>query len=135
MTSENLSQSGQKVDLGRYIIGQKAYLYKPPSMNEMVTRDRRAKHIDHYVGPGAASTKYIGTRSTVKRYQRKVFQRYAGMVMLEKPRFLGEDPTIANMFIVGPQPNLEASRAANPLQEREFVIMNEGRPKGGHVVL
>jgi hypothetical protein len=49
MTSENLSQSGQTVDLEKYVIGHNAYFYKPPSMNETVTRGRRAKHIDHYV--------------------------------------------------------------------------------------
>jgi hypothetical protein len=50
MTSENLSQSGQTVDLEKYVIGHNAYFCKPPSMNETVTRGRRAKHIDHYVG-------------------------------------------------------------------------------------
>jgi hypothetical protein len=124
MTSENLSQSGQKVDLERYIIGQNAYLYKPPSMNETITRGRRAKHIDHYVGPGVIM-KHIGTRSVEIRYQGKDFQRDAGMVMLEKPRFVGEDPTIANRAIIGPQLNSEASRTANPLQEGEFVIMKD----------
>ena len=72
MTSENLSQSGKKVELERYIIGQNAYLYKPPSMNETITRGRRAKHIDHYVGPGVIM-KHIGTRSMVIRYQGKDF--------------------------------------------------------------
>jgi hypothetical protein len=71
--------------------------------------------IDHYVGPGVIM-KHIGTRLMVIRYQGKDFQRDAGMVMLEKPRFLGEDPTIANRLIIGPQLNSEASRTANPLQ-------------------
>jgi hypothetical protein len=61
MTAENLSQSGQKVDLTKYVIGPKAYFYKPPSMNDTITRGRRAKHIDHYVGPGII-TKHLGTR-------------------------------------------------------------------------
>ncbi len=47
MTSENLSQSGQTVDLEKYAIGHNAYFYKLPSMNETVTRGRRAQHIDH----------------------------------------------------------------------------------------
>jgi hypothetical protein len=47
------------------------------------------------------------------------------MEMLEKPRFVGEDPTIANRAIIGPQLNSEASRTANPLQEGEFVIMKD----------
>jgi hypothetical protein len=64
MTSGNLSQSGQAVDLEKYTIGHKAYFYKPPSMNETIARGRRAKHIDHYVGPGII-IKHIGTRSIV----------------------------------------------------------------------
>ncbi len=61
MTSENLSQSGLVVDLEKYPIGKQTYLYKPPSMAETITSDRRAKHIDHYVGPGVI-IKHIGTR-------------------------------------------------------------------------
>ena len=94
MTAGNLSQSGQPVDLEKYVIGHKAYFYKPPSMNETITRDRRAKHIDHYVGPGIIKGHIIGTRSIVISYQDKEFQRDAGMVMLEKPRFADADPTI-----------------------------------------
>jgi hypothetical protein len=124
MTTENLSQSGQPVDLGKYVIGHKAYFYKPPSMNETITRGRRAKHIDHYVGPGTIM-RHIGTRSIVIRYQEKEFQRDAGMVMLEKPRFADADPTIENSLIIGPQLQAEALRAGNPLQEGEFVILKD----------
>jgi hypothetical protein len=125
MTSENLSQSGQKVDLERYIIGQNANLYKPSSMNKTIAMSIRAKLIDHYLGPGVI-TKHIGARSRVIRYQGKDFQRDAGMVMLEKSRFVGEDPTIANRFIIGPQLNSEAPRTVNPLQaEEEFVKMKD----------
>ncbi len=98
MTSENLSQSGQPVDMDKYTIGHKAYFYKPPSMNETIARGRRAKHIDHYVGPGII-IKHIGTRSVVILYEEKEFQRDAGMVMLEKPGFIEGDPTIANRLI------------------------------------
>ncbi len=47
------------------------------------------------------------------------------MVMLEKPRFASEDPTIADRIIIEPQLNTEASRAANPIQEGEFVIIKD----------
>jgi hypothetical protein len=87
MTSDNLSQSGQTVDLEKYVIGHNAYFYKPSSMNKTVTRGRRAKHIDHYVGPGTI-IKHLGTRSIIIRYKEKDFQRDAGMVMLEKPRIV-----------------------------------------------
>ncbi len=124
MTAENLSQSGQPVDLGKYVIDQKAYFYKPPSMNETITRGRRAKHIDHYVGPGIIM-RHIGTRSIVIRYQEKEFQRDAGMVMLEKPRFADADPTIENRLIIGPQLQAKTLGAGNPLQEGEFVILKD----------
>jgi hypothetical protein len=116
MTSENLSQSGQPVDPGKYVIGQKSYFYKPPSMNETVTRGRRAKHIDHYVRPRII-TKHIATRSIVIRYKEKDFQRDAGMIMLEKPGFADEDPTIANRLIIGPQLNSRATSTTSTLQE------------------
>jgi hypothetical protein len=91
-------------------------------MNETITRGRRAKHIDHYVGPGTIM-RHIGTRSIVIRYQEKEFQRDAGMVMLEKPRFEDADPTIEDRLIIGPQQQAEALRAGSPLQEDEFVII------------
>jgi hypothetical protein len=71
-------------------------------MNETIARGRRAKHIDHYVGPGTI-TNHIGTRSMVIRYKEKNFQRDAGMILLEKPRVASEDPTIADSLIIGPQ--------------------------------
>ncbi len=45
--------------------------------------------------------------------------------MLEKPRFAGGDPTIADRVIIGPQLNTEASRTSNPIQEAEFVIIKD----------
>jgi hypothetical protein len=47
------------------------------------------------------------------------------LIMLEKPRFASEDPTIADRVIIGPQLNTEASRATNPIQEGEFVIIKD----------
>jgi hypothetical protein len=131
MTSENLSQSGQAVDLEKYTIGHIAYFYKPPSMNETITRGRRAKHIDHYVGPGII-IKHIGTRSIVVRYKGKEFHRDAGMILLEKPRREAEDPTIADRLIIGPHAAGGAFEAVDhageeeqPLQEGEFVIIKD----------
>jgi hypothetical protein len=131
MTSENLSQSGQAVDLEKYTIGHIAYFYKPPSMNETITRGRRAKHIDHYVGPGVI-IKHIGTRSIVIKYKEKEFQRDAGMVLLEKPRKEAEDPTIADRLIIGPHVAHGAVETADhpgeqsqPLQEGEFILIKD----------
>jgi hypothetical protein len=32
-------------------IGAKVYFYRPPSVLNVVKKTRKAKHIDHYVGP------------------------------------------------------------------------------------
>ena len=124
MTSENLSQSGLVVDLEKYPIGNQAYLYKPPSMAETIARGRRAKHIDHYVGPGVI-TKHIGTRSMVVRLNGRDFQRDAGMIMLEKPREADEDPTIRDKIIIATHAHTAALRLIYPLQEGEFIIIKD----------
>ncbi len=62
MTAEKLNQSGQPVDMTKYLVGTRVFFYKPPSKQEADNKGRRAKHIDHYVGP-ARVTKHIGTRS------------------------------------------------------------------------
>jgi hypothetical protein len=64
MTSENLSQTGQLVDLTNMPIGTEAYIYKLPSQQEAINKGRRVKHIDHYIGPGRI-VRHIGTRSVV----------------------------------------------------------------------
>ncbi len=124
VTSENLSQSGYAVNLSDYPVGVEAYLYKPPTMAETITRGRRAKHIDHYIGPGII-TKHIGTRSMVITLNGREFQRDAGMLMLEKPRIMDEDPTARDKPMIATHINNNASRTAQPLQEGEYVIMKD----------
>jgi hypothetical protein len=117
-----LSQSGYAVNLSDYPVGVETYLYKPPTMAETITRSRRAKHIDHYIGPGII-TKHIGTRSMVITLNGREFQRDAGMIMMEKPRIMDEDSTTRDKPIIATQINNNASRTAQPLQEGEYVIM------------
>ena len=124
MTSENLSQSGHAVNLDNYPIGKEAYLYKPPSMAETIARGRRAKHIDHYIGPGII-TKHIGTRSMSIRLNGRDFQRDAGMIMLEKPIIADEDPAIRDRMITKTHKHNNTSRITHPLQEGEFVIIKD----------
>ncbi len=88
MTSENLSQSGHPVDLTRYQVGKEAYLYKPPTMAETITRGKKAKQIDHYIGPGTI-TRQIGTKSVVIWLNGREFQRDAGMIILKKTKYEG----------------------------------------------
>ncbi len=78
--------------------------------------------------------RHIGTRSIVIRYQEKKFQRDAGIVMLQKPRFEDNNPMIEDRLIIGPQQQAEASRAGNPLHEGKFVIIKYD-PKRSHMVL
>ncbi len=57
------------MDLSKYTIGKEAYLYKPPTMADTTARGRRAKHFDHYVGPGLI-TRHIGTRKGIPARRR-----------------------------------------------------------------
>jgi hypothetical protein len=71
-------------------------LYKPPTQQETIARGRKAKHIDHYIGPGTI-TSHLGTRSVVvtikdKNGIERKYQRDAGMILLRKPRPDDQDP-------------------------------------------
>ncbi len=101
MTSENLSQSGQLVDLTHMPIGAEAYIYKPPSQQEAANKGRRAKHIDHYIGPGRI-VRHIGTRSVVVSIKDhnnvdREYQRDAGMVLLRKPKLEEAEPEFTQL--------------------------------------
>jgi hypothetical protein len=90
MTAENLGQHGQVVNLRDLPIGSKAYVYKPPTQQETISRGRKAKHIDRYIGPGTISC-HLGIRSVVvtikdKNWIEREYQRDAGMVLLRKLR-------------------------------------------------
>ena len=124
MTAENLSQSGYVVDLTKYPVGQKAFIYKPPTQAETIARGRKAKHIDHYVGPGTI-TSHLGTRSMVIRMNGRDFQRDAGMVLLEKSKADDHDPAIRDRRIIEAQKFTIGSQEINPLQEGEFVIVKD----------
>ncbi len=63
MAHERRSKEGQRYNLDHFDDGiNKVYLYRLPSVLEVGKRARKAKHIDHYVGP-AAIVKRIGNRS------------------------------------------------------------------------
>jgi hypothetical protein len=71
-------------------IGAEAYIYKPPSQQDVMRKGRRAKHIEHYIGSGRI-VRHIGTRSVVVVIKddnniSKEYQRDAGMVLLKKPQ-------------------------------------------------
>ena len=124
MTAENLSQTGYAVDLTKYPIGRNAFIYKPPTQAETISRGRKAKHIDHYIGPGII-TSHIGTRSMVIRLNDRDFQRDAGMVLLEKPKAGDRDPTTEDRMVIGVQTFTDEIQLINPLQEGEFIIVKD----------
>ena len=62
------------------IIGSKVYFFKPPTQQQVDTKKRKAKHIEHYIGP-AIITKKLGTKSFEIEYQGRAFQRDAGMLI------------------------------------------------------
>ncbi len=62
MSHESLNQKGQRYNLDHYEVGAKVYFYRPPSILDVAKKTRKAKHIDHYVGP-ATIVKKIGSRS------------------------------------------------------------------------
>jgi hypothetical protein len=89
MTHEGLNQKGQRYNMDHFVEGAKIYFYRPPSILDVVKKTRKAKHIDHYVGP-AVIVKKIGSRSFQISYTNpltgttQLLLRDAGMVILKK---------------------------------------------------
>jgi hypothetical protein len=130
MTAEKLNQSGQPVDMSKYPIGTKVFFYKPPSKQETDSKGRRAKHIDHYVGPGRV-TRYIGTRSVQLEMEEPngrniTYKRDIGMLLLKRPKAGDPDPTIRQRAAIGTRIHVEGSKERVPLQVGEHVIVKDG---------
>ncbi len=70
MTSNRLAQNGQKIDYDALTPGAKVYFYKPSSQQETQERGRKAKHLDHYIGP-AIIVKQAGSCSFIIQYTDK----------------------------------------------------------------
>ena len=89
MTHEHQNQSGRVINLDKLAIGTEVYFYKPPTVHDVKQKGRKAKHLEHYVGP-ARITKRIGDRSFQIAYRHpdsnkeQLFQREAGMLILKK---------------------------------------------------
>jgi hypothetical protein len=128
MTSNNLAQNGRKINLEDYKIGTKVYFYKPPSASEAEKRGRKAKHMDHYVGP-AKIIQQLGTRSFLVEYKNaegviQTFQRDAGMLSLIPPSLTRFDPELQDIQLR--IPHKHRSLYATPLREGEVVILKDG---------
>jgi hypothetical protein len=129
MTSENLSQSGQLVDLTHMPIGAEAYIYKPPSQQEAINKGRRVKHVDHYIGPGRI-VRHIGTRSVVVSIKDhnnvdREYQRDAGMVLLRKPKPEEVEPEFTRERSQGTRASSKNDLIEHPIREGEFLILKD----------
>jgi hypothetical protein len=127
MTSAKLSQNGKSINYDRLIPGAKVYFYKPPSALEVEARGRKAKHLDHYIGP-ATILRAIGTRSFVIQYLDKkgvarTYQRDASMISLIPPREIKIDPSEANLEAI--PPHLHQSLVLSPIEEGEHIIIKD----------
>jgi hypothetical protein len=99
MTHESLNQKGQRYNLDHYVVGTKVYFYRPPSiLVDVAKKTRKAKHIDHYVGP-ATVVKKIGSRLFQLSFVNpstgtvQVLQRDAEMIILTKDWYApSQDP-------------------------------------------
>jgi hypothetical protein len=130
MTAEKLNQSGQPVDMTKFPIGTRVFFYKPPSKQEADNKGRRAKQIDHYVGP-AKVTKHIGTRSVQLEMEKTngrsiTYKRDIGMLLLKKPRVGDDDPTIPLRPVISTQSHSDTLWNAAPLQVGEHIIFKDG---------
>jgi hypothetical protein len=129
MTSENLSQFGQLVNLAHMPIGAEAYIYKPPSQQEAINKGRRAKHIDHHIGPGRI-VRRIGTRSVVVSIKDcnnvdREYQRDAGMVLLKKPKPVDVEPEFTRERSLGTRTSSKDDLNEHPIKEGEFLILKD----------
>jgi hypothetical protein len=70
MTSNRLAQNGQKIKYEALIPGAKVYFHKPPSQADTQARGRKAKHLDHYIGP-ATIVRQVGSRSFIIQFTDK----------------------------------------------------------------
>jgi hypothetical protein len=129
MTAENLSQTGQLVNLANMPIGAEAYIYKPPSQQEAMRKSRRVKHIGHYIGPGRI-VRHIGTRSIVVAIKDdnnidREYQRDAGMVLLKKPRPEEVEPEIAREHFIGTRLSSKDDLNLHAFKEGEIIILKD----------
>ncbi len=119
MTSNNLSQNGNKINLEDYRIGSEVYFYKPPIALESEKKGRKAKHMGHYAGP-ARIIKQVGKRLFLIEYRNakgksKVFQRDAGMLSLINPTRVNFEPVETVLHIDAPHKH--RSLIATPLRK------------------
>jgi len=128
MTSEKLAQNGLKINYDALIPGAKVYFYKPPSQADTQARGRKAKHLDHYIGP-AIIVKQIGSRSFIIRYTDKkgverTYQRDAAMLSLVPPNKILKDTS--DTCTTTKAPHKHRSLIESPIEEGEVILLKDG---------
>jgi hypothetical protein len=128
MTSNRLAQNGQRIKYEALIPGAKVYFYKPPSQADTQARGRKAKHLDHYVGP-ATIVRQVGTRSfiiqfTDKKGVTRVYQRDAAMLSLIPPNKVKGDPSDISAMFRSPHNHISIKK--NPIEEGEVILLKDG---------
>jgi hypothetical protein len=119
MSSKKLSQNGKCINREALVPGAKVYyFYKPPSAQEVEKRGRKAKRLDHYMGP-ATILRSVGTRSFIIQYTdekgvTRTYQREASMISLIPPKDIKTDPSDADSD--GHPPHLHQSLALSPIE-------------------
>ncbi len=89
MNAHNLNQSGKVISDKPLGQGSKVYFYKPPSQQEVIQRDRKAKHVMHYQGPATIVGSISGRKRQYdidyngKRYKRDISMLIPEQTMLE----------------------------------------------------
>ena len=127
MSITKLSQSGKSIDYEALIPGAKVYFYKPPTAQEVERRGRKAKHLDHDIGP-ATILRSIGTRSFVLQYTdgqgtTRTYQRDASMISLVPSIEIKSDPSDSNREEKAP--HAHQSIALSPIEEGEYVLLKD----------
>jgi hypothetical protein len=129
MSSNRLSQNGKRINYEALKPGAKVYFYKPPSAQEVAKRGRKAKHLDHYIGP-ATILRSIGTRSFVIQYTddtgtTRTYQRDASMISLIPPKDIKNDPSETDLG--HKPPHLHRSLELSPIEEGEHVLIKDSK--------
>jgi hypothetical protein len=127
MTSEKLAQNGLKINYNALIPGTKVYFYKPPSQADTQARGRKAKHLDHYIGP-AIIVRQIGSRSFIIRYTDKkgverTYQRDAAMLSLVLPNKILKD--MSDTCTTTKAPHKHRSLIESPIEEGEVILLKD----------
>ena len=134
MTSERLNQAGKPILKGGIPTGSMVYFYKPPTQAQVIKTGRKAKHLQHYLGPakvvGKASKnstrsyKIEYTDASTQPPKVTTFYRDIGMIVpaADMPNLEDiTDPSDAPT----PDPTLSDPDKFLPLKEGEIVITKD----------